>query len=1291
MYVPNPLFNGTDSFTYNFIDDLNGASASNASSLVIAFVNHIPTVLTQAVTCPIGAKCTIPVSVSDPDTFDKETLIIDSNNLDHTVSGGYTIDDGTGERSINLDAGVSVATGLLSRSSVNFFVYFDDYSTGSLGSFSLHSADLFGGNSPVATVNVMAAQNRPPFNTGSTSFASSAPGSNITITLTGSDNDGTQGNKLSLVIVSLPVNGTLYTSDGTAIQTVGQLNTLLNTPAGNTSSYTLVYVPKDYTYGSDSINVQFVDVLGGVVTTAIGLNVAFLNHAPTLQTPSVSVTCPLGADCILPFTITDPDFPENESLLLSSSSLSSINYAYVTYGGNTGSVDLTSTGAVQNGIAPSTTVNVVLHVDEEAVGSLGTITFQAQDSHGANSNSVVVSVAAVGDTPPFIITPATTPFVATVVGDSLTGVAINVSGSDLDGNQGAKLNLTVATIPQNGNLVYGPSATAATSGLTLPFALNTVASTVVGAKTLNSSNYVLTYVPNKYFSGLDSFSFLMTDPLGGSTSVHTVVVNVTFVNHPPIVQTPSASVVCAIGGNCVVPLTITDPDSGDVELLNVTSFTVTHVTGASAATGSKTVTYSGATLAALYTSTTTVLSDMSAPASVSLTISVDNNIIGDLGNLTVVAEDSHGGSSTPLVVSLVAAVSTPPYLVSPAYDSGYVETVQEDGSILITITGSDKDGQQGSNLNLTLLTLPQNGKITVGSTVVPRGQSYLFDSSLNVATVTPSPSSSYSFTYTPNQLFHSLDTFTFQLIDSTGTASVTYSGTINVTHVNHPPVGANFAIYGASGKPTPVDRFTASDVDAGDSIFLVVDTLPSFGSLVDGNGNDVTVATRYAQPDWNNFQLNTLITVYGNTNFTFHFTDTFNDSATYTSQVFITLSDQAPLAFDSLLSGDMDKPITFVLNTTEMNNRPGTLKLSILSTPSGKVCTDEAMTKCLSQGSTFFNELSTLHYQPPAGVWSTNGPVDGFSFQATDSASQTSPVAKVSFFLRFTNLPPVALFSTTLTVYEASSAILPLSAIDDHTPPQQLVYTVAAIPSKGLLSAPSAEADEDSEFYYPNTTLPAIIHTETMSLQFFPTGFEYGQNYTTFAVSITDANNATSTWVITVNVIHVNQPPTIIYNETTVVTRKDHPAVINFNGTDIDSPIQSIVAVISKSVQKGSLHTCIYDNATDSCGVGAIISTPSAQVQPVYISNNDTAVFKIVFVPINGTSQLVSRFPLSPSHSPIRSTPFPLSFSSTTNAPNLPRTHPSSASGPSTRHLRSQPSPSCPPSPTPHSSYPSAS
>ncbi|PRP84278.1 type A von Willebrand factor domain-containing protein [Planoprotostelium fungivorum] len=1229
LYVPNPLFNGTDSFTYNFIDDLNGASTSNASSLVIDFVNHRPTVLTQAVTCPIGANCTIPVSVSDPDTFDKENLIIDSNNLVHTIaSGGYFIDDGTGARDISLAAGASVASGLLSRSSVNFYVYFDDYSTGSLGSFGLYSADLFGGNSPVATVNVMAAQNRPPYNTGRTSSASTAPGSNITIALTGSDFDGTQGTKLSLVVVNLPVNGTLYTSDGTKIQTAGQLSTLLNSPAAGNSSYTLVYVPKDYTYGSDGFNVQFVDVLGGVVTTAISLNVAFLNHAPTLQTPSVSVTCPLGADCILPFTITDPDFPENESLILSSSTLSSVNYAYVTYGGNTGSVDLTATGAVQGGIAPSTTVNVVLHVDEEAVGSLGTITFQAKDSHGADSNSVVVNVAAVGDTPPFIITPATSPFTATVEGDSLAGVAIDISGSDLDGNQGAKLALTLGTVPQNGNLVYGPANTAATSGLTVPFSLNTVAPTVVGAKTLNSSNYVLTYVPNKYFSGLDSFSFLMTDPLGGSTSVHTVVVNVTFVNHPPIVQTPSTSVVCAIGGDCVVPLTITDPDSGDVELLNVTSFTVTHVTGASAATGSKTVTYSGATLAALYSSTTTALSDMSAPASVTLTISVDNNIVGDLGNFTVVAQDSHGGSSTPLVVSLVAAVSTPPYLVSPAYDSGYIETVQEDGSILITITGSDKDGQQGSNLNLTLLTLPQNGKITVGSTVVARGQSYLFDSSLNVAssTVAP-PTSSYSFTYTPNQLFHSLDTFTFQLTDSTGTASVTYSGTINVTHVNHPPVGANFAIYGASGKPTPVDRFTASDVDAGDSIFLVVDTLPAFGSLVDGNGNDVTVATRYAQPDWNNFQLNTLITVYGNTNFTFHFTDTFNDSAIYTSQVFITLSDQAPVAFDSLLTGDMDKLITFTLNSTEMNNRPGTLKLSILSTPSGKVCTDEAMIKCLSQGSTFFNELSTLYYQPPAGVWSTNGPADGFSFQATDSASQTSPVAKVDFFLKFTNLPPVALFSTTLTVYEASSAILPLSAIDDHTPPQQLVYTVSAIPSKGLLSAPSAESDEEADFYYPNTTLPAIIHTETMSLQFFPAGFDYGQNYTTFAVSITDTNNATSTWVITVNVIHVNQPPTIIYNETTVVTRRDHPAVISFNGTDIDSPVESIVAVVSKSVQKGSLHTCIYDNTTDSCAVGAIITTPSAQVQPVYISNNATAVFKIVFVPINGTSQLVYAVP----------------------------------------------------------------
>jgi len=831
----------------------------------------------------------------------------------------------------------------------------------------------------------------------------------------------------------------------------------------------------------------------------------------------------------------------------------------------------------------------------------------------------------------------------TVTGDSPTGVNITITGSDVDGLQGSNLTLTV-TPPTSGNLYYGQVLITSSSQLPLG-ALQPATFTNTQGAQQGTSTYTLTYIPATFFSGVLPLSFYMSDSLNGQTPITTSYINVTFVDHAPTVTGPP-NVVCNFGANCIISLTIFDVDVKDFEMLNITQMSVTNALSLNATSGSVNTQFAstaGAVSAFSQkisaTGPFTVLDPLATQSTASVVIAMDNNILGSLGSITFAAQDSYGKGSALLTVGLVAQTSTAPFFL-PALNSLNQISLNgtEDYNTTVLIIGGDADGQQGVNLTLSIVTPPGHGTLYAGDVpvVFTAGQSvYTFPASLNVPT-TATLTSSFNLTYVPNPLFYGNENFVIQLTDSVGTPSVYVTVAIAVNHTNHAPTGADFVAYGMSGVSLTLDRWVASDID-GDAISLVIDSLPAVGQLLNSN-TPISLSKRtfvpLPQASWTLLNFLSAITEYGNplTHFTYHFVDThLAPSPIYNGTLYIALSDRAPLAENTPISGKMDEMIPFIVNATDLNGHPGTLSITLTTAPLGQLCLDVQQLNCLGKGSVYRNESTTLYYFPPTGKYSTNNvtALETLTYYATDAAQQSSSPANISVIVNFFNNPPVATFPTILTVYELSSATLTLTATDDHTPAQSLKYYLSQSVSNGTLTLLADEAGEEPEVFNATSTVPVQIISERNTFRFTPTGFDFGDNYTQFTVLIYDTDGGITTVPVTVNVIHVNQPPTMIPGDPAPAARENNTLIVTFNATDVDSPMTSLVAVILNQPSRGSLHKCIYNEVTGGCDIGDVLDGTSSATSTINntLTFADHAVFMMVFVPINGSAAMVYATP----------------------------------------------------------------
>jgi len=202
------------------------------------------------------------------------------------------------------------------------------------------------------------------------------------------------------------------------------------------------------------------------------------------------------------------------------------------------------------------------------------------------------------------------------------------------------------------------------------------------------------------------------------------------------------------------------------------------------------------------------------PGTYILKLTVSDALLGDT--------DGYGGVSTNLTVKFKDGrnvVNRPPVATPQSV------TLAEDTSKPIKLTGTDPEGYA---IDYTLAGLPAHGTL---SGTAP------------------------DLTYTPPLYFKGTDSFTFTVTDSEGQVSPPATVSINVTHVNHPPLAYFRSMPVAVNTPAEVE-LPASDIDK-DPLTYTVLTRPTHGTLA-GSVPKIkyTPATGYKGTDGFTFKVN---------------------------------------------------------------------------------------------------------------------------------------------------------------------------------------------------------------------------------------------------------------------------------------------------------------------------------------------------------------------------------------------------------------------------------------------------
>ncbi|MBK8039286.1 MAG: tandem-95 repeat protein [Verrucomicrobiaceae bacterium] len=860
-YTPEADYHGADSFTYRANDGL-ADSAPATVSIQINPVNDIPVASAQSRSTAEDTALNGTLSADDQDgdtlTFALQTapqhgvVAITGSSFTYTPDADYhgadsfafTANDGT-ESSAPATVSLTVtpvndaptatptsatlaedSSAAITLSGVDVendalsFAVVVSPSHGSLSgtapnltytpSADYHGADTFTfrvndgqADSAVATVSITV----NPVNDVPVAAAQSvtvAEDSTVLVTLSADDVDG---DALTYQVATQPAHGTL---NG------------------------LIYTPDADFNGTDSFTFTADDGTAVSAAAVVSIIVTPVNDAPVAQ--HALATTAEDSPVLIPLSATDSD----------QDTLGYTLTALPTHG----------TASLVNGI--------VTYTPDADYHGADSFSFQADDGQiVSNIATVQITITPVNDAP-------TANAIAVTVNED-TVLSITLSGNDVDGDA---LTFEVLSQPAHG--------------------------------TLNG----LVYTPDADFSGADSFTFRASDGTAFSSAA-TVSITVNPVNDVPVALTQQVTT----QEDTAVSITLAGSDvDGDVLTYQITtppshgslSGTAPNLTYSPNAdyngndSFAFTVADSAATSAPALVSIV-VGSENDAPVAspVAVTLAEDSSanltaIVNDAENdtltLQVVIAPQHGtlaaiaggwtytpdtdyhgtdsftyrandgmADSAPAAVTLtITPVNDAPVAVAQAI------SVPEDGSVTITLTATDVDGDA---LSYTIATQPAHGTLN-------------------------------DLIYTPDADFYGDDSFTFTASDGTATSTATVSITVNP--VNDVPVAQAQSLTTAEDTALPL-VLAATDTEAQPLSFEVL-TQPAHGVLSGSAPNLIyTPAADY----------------HGADSFTFRASDGLADSAPATIVLTITPANDAPLAVAAAFDLNEDTAASLTLSGTD--------------------------------------------------------------------------------------------------------------------------------------------------------------------------------------------------------------------------------------------------------------------------------------------------------------------------------------------------------------------------------------
>ncbi len=604
--------------------------------------------------------------------------------------------------------------------------------------------------------------------------------------------------------------------------------------------------------------------------------------------------------------------------------------------------------------------------------------------------TVVITVNAINDGPI-----ALDDIANTLEGITLNGASVLINDTDPDGN-----NLTVNTTP--------------------------LVSTANGILTLNS-NGTYTYIPNPFFNGIDSFTYLVCDdgvPSLCDTAIVTIAVGA--VNNAPVALDDNyvTNEDVILNGTSVL-LNDTDPENNN---LTVTTIPVVNVSNGTLLLNSDgTFTYTpNANFNGVDSFVYSVCDDgipvQCSQATVTITVSPVNdapvaiddvaavNEDGILNGTTVLVNDSDT-EGDPLTVNTTPVVAPTngvlvlnangTYTYTPNANFTGTDTfsyeVCDNGTptgcdtAIVTITVSpindvplalddvyttDEDIVLNGSTVLINDSDPENGILTVNTTPV-----------VNVTNGTLLLNANGTFTYTPNLNFNGIDSFVYSVCDN-GTPVLCANATVTITvnPVNDAPVAVNDNASVAEDNVLNGASVLANDTDPEGDV-LTVNTTPLVAPV---NGililNSNGTYTYTPNPNFN-----------GNDSFVYQVCDNGTPIECSTATVFITVNpvNDTPIALDDVYSTPED--VTINGTTVLINDTDPELSLLIVNTTPLTNTTN---------GTLLLNANGTFTYTPNNNF---NG-IDFFVYQVCDNGVPVEcSSATVTITVTPTNDAPIAI------------------------------------------------------------------------------------------------------------------------------------------------------------------------------------------------------------------------------------------------------------------------------------------
>lgn len=1107
-YTPNANFNGVDTFEYTVCDESNACETETVTVTVLP-VNDPPVPNDDGVAVPADATTTLDVLGNDSDP-DGDDLTVLANS--EPANGSITV-NGDGSIDYTPDPG---------------FVGTDTFTYLACDSSNLCEQ---------ATVTItVGGANSPPdaVDDADTTTEETA----VTIDVIGNDTDPDSDIPV-VASVTLPSNGTAVDNgDGTITYTPNP---------GFTGTDTFRYTACDPSGACDVAEVT-VDVSGiNDGPSAVDDRVATPADTPTTVTPASNDTDPDG-DTLTVTAVTQPD---NGTAVLNPDG--TVTYTPAT--GFTGPDTFTYTVCDPSGLCDGAeiTVDVEVPVNEPPVA--------VDDIATADTATPEVITVLANDTDP----ETDTLFVASATKPANGTVSIGTDGtitytSDA-GFEGVDTFTYVACDP-GGNcdaaevvVTVGPPVNAPPvggddEGLTdedTAVTLNVLANdtdadgetlTVTGATTPANGTVVvnadgtITYTPNPGFNGTDTFTYEVCDPSSVCDTVD-VSVEVTPANDAPVAVDDAWTVPADADTILAVTDNDSDPEGEPLTLLPTSS----PAHGTLANNGDGTLTYTPeAGYVGTDTFTYTVCDPNGACDSATVTLDVGGTnanpvAVDDSGTtsedtavlIDIATNDTDADAGDTLTVTSISAPAngtvtdngdgTVTYLPNPQFSGNDTFTYTtcdgaggcDTATVIVDVTPVDDPPVAIDDVTATDVGIPVTFDPTTND-IEPDGDDLLVTSVTQPANGTATVNADGTVTYTPNDAFTGVDTFTYSACDANGCDSATVTVFVEPA-ANEAPTATDDAETTALDTPVSIG-ILANDSDPEGGTLSVTELVDPVNGTVVLNGDGTVTYTPdagYEGPD----------------SFVYEICDDHGQCDRATVNLTVGDANAAPVGGDD--EGETPEGTAVTLNVLANDGDPDgdTLTVNTVSTP--------------GNGTATINTDGTIVYTPNPGFTG----VDTFTYEVCDDANECDTVV-VTVNVRDEAMAPVAVDDAWSVPADATTPLAVLDNDSDADGDALIVKQVTVAPANGTATV-NADGGVD---YTPNA------------------GFS---GTDTFTYEACDPSGLCDTAVVTVDVGSDNSNPDAV--DDTATTPAGTAVVVDFavNDTDAEGDTLTLAAVTAPS------------------------------------------------------------------------------------------------------------------------------